>query len=518
MSKAKKIVLNTAASYGRALLAMFVGVFSSRWLLMGLGEVDLGLMNLVGGLIGVVVIIETVMHVAVARFYAFAIGQASKMDGVAGRDEIQRWFNVVFLIYAVLPAVVLAAGYPLGVHAISNWLTIPSERMEACIYMFRCSIFMTFAGMLAVPYVAMYKASQNIVELSLFDVARTVINFFFTLSLLYVMCDKLKYAATFSMTVSAVMLIVQMCRAKKLFPECKVRFSYLWDYDRIKRLFAYFFWEVFSCTGNMTREKAPAFILNKCYGPSMNAAWAVASTMSAQAMSLSASLTGALLPAVTTEEGAGNHDGMVKLAFRTCKFSALLILVFSIPLIAEMDEVLKLWLVAPPTNAAGFCMCILIAYVIDKLGVGHHVAISAKGKIGLYHSVVGTTYLMSVPIALLLLSLGCGAFSSAFMFIVCFSLITVERIIFARYLVDMPVMTYVKDTLMPLAIFTVSAGVAAALVVFFMPPSFFRIVVTTAASLIVMTAVGWGLVLDSEERVFALSALQKMYSKFGLNR
>jgi len=79
-------------------------------------------------------------------------------------------------------------------------------------------------------------------------------------------------------------------------------------------------------------------------------------------------------------------------------------------------------------------------------------------------------------------------------------------------------MTYVKDTLMPLAIFTVSAGVAAALVVFFMPPSFFRIVVTTAASLIVMTAVGWGLVLDSEERVFALSALQKMYSKFGLNR
>jgi hypothetical protein len=192
--------------------------------------------------------------------------------------------------------------------------------------------------------------------------------------------------------------------------------------------------------------------------------------------------------------------------------------VFSIPLIAEMDEVLKLWLVAPPTNAAGFCMCILIAYVIDKLGVGHHVAISAKGKIGLYHSVVGTTYLMSVPIALLLLSLGCGAFSSAFMFIVCFSLITVERIIFARYLVDMPVMTYVKDTLMPLAIFTVSAGVAAALVVFFMPPSFFRIVVTTAASLIVMTAVGWGLVLDSEERVFALSALQKMYSKFGLNR
>lgn len=518
MTKTRRIIFNTLATYGRSVLAMVVGVFSSRWLLMGLGKVDLGLLNVVGGLIGAVVILETVMHVAVSRFYAYAIGESQRVDIEAGRDEIRRWFNVVLAVYTVLPALVVAIGYPLGMHAIRNWLVIPPERMLSCIYVFRCSLFMTFVSMLAVPYIAMYKASQNIVELSLFDVARTIINFFFTFSLLYVACDKLKYTATFSMAVSAIMLSAQMCRARILFPECRVKFAYLYDARRMKRLFSYFFWEVFSCTGNMTREKAPAFILNKCYGPSVNASWAVANTLSSQAMSLSGALMGALLPAVTTEEGAGNRESMIKLAFRTCKFGALMILVFSIPLVVEIDEVLKLWLVNPPEHTADFCICILIAFAIDKLGIGHHIAISARGKIGLYHSVVGSTFLLSVPIALALLALGAGPYSPGVMFIVCFSLVTVERIFFARKLVGMPIFSYIKKIVLPLVIFTVFTGFVAMTVSKAMPPSFLRVVFTTLVSLIVMCLIGWGMILDTEEKIFVTNAIQKVSKRVFGNR
>lgn len=517
MTKTRRIILNTFATYGRSVLAMVVGVFSSRWLLMGLGKVDLGLLNVVGGLIGAVVILETVMHVAVARFYAYAIGESQRIGVAAGRDEIRRWFNVVLAVYIVLPALVIAIGYPLGMYAIRNWLVIPPERMSSCIYVFRCSLFMTFVSMLAVPYLAMYKASQNIVELSLFDVARTVINFFFTFSLLYVACDKLKYAATFSMAVAAIMLSVQMWRARMLFPECRVKLEYMYDKRRMKQLFSYFFWEMFSCTGNMTREKAPAFILNKCYGPSVNAGWAVASTLSAQAMSLSGALMGALLPAVTTEEGAGKRENMIRMAVRTSKFGALMILVFSIPLIAEIDEVLRLWLVNPPEYTAGFCTLILIAFVIDKLGVGQHIAISANGKIGLYHTVVGTTYLMSVPIAILLLCLGAGVYSPAYMFLVCFSMVTVERILLARYLVRMPVAKYVKEAVVPLFLLSATTYVAACGMKLLMHPSFLRVVATTLVSLLIMSSSCWSIVLDAEEKAFIRAALRRVSVKLGMS-
>ena len=294
LTKSRRIILNTLATYGRSVFAMFVGVFSSRWLLQGLGAQDLGLMGVVGSLIGAIVIFETVMQVAVARFYAFAIGQAQMMDEAAGKDEIRRWFNVVFQIYTALPALVIAGGYPLGLYAVRHWLVIPPERMEACIFVFNCSIATTFITMVSVPYIAMYQARQQIVELSVFQVLRTTINFFFTFSLLYVTCDKLKYSAMFGAAVTLAILGTQMWRAWHQFPECRVKKAYLFDGTRLKQIFCYFFWEIFSCTGNMTRNQGSSIVINKCFGPSTNAAWSIANTLANHAMSLSGALTGAL--------------------------------------------------------------------------------------------------------------------------------------------------------------------------------------------------------------------------------
>lgn len=510
MTKSRRIILNTLASYGRSVFAMFVGVFSSRWLLMGLGAEDLGLQCVVGSMIGAIVIFETVMQVAVARFYAFAIGKAQTMSEEDGKDEICRWFNVVFLIHLGLPLLIVIFGYPLGLYAVKHWLTIPAARMDACVFVFNCSMVATFISMVSTPYIAMYQARQLIVELSVFGVLRTVINFGFTFSLLYVTCDRLKYAGAFGAVVALGILGTQMYRGWRHFPECRVRASYLVDWSRLKQIFIYFFWEIFSCTGNMTRQQGTSIVINKCFGPSVNASWQIAQILSNQAMALSGSLMGALVPAVTTEEGAGEREKMIRLAFRTCKFGALLILVFSIPLIVEMDEVLRLWLVNPPPNVAPLCTCILIAFVVEKLGLGHHVAVSARGKIGFYHSVVGTTFFLSIPLALGFVWLGCGPISIGYMFIASFALISIERIVLARYLVSMPVWGYVRTVLVPLMVFALIPLGAGVGVTCFLPPSFGRICLTTAVSLTTMVLVGWPFVLDAEERSHVLSVVRRL--------
>ena len=344
LTKTRRIILNTLATYGRSIFGLIVGVFSSRWFLQGLGAQDLGLQGVVGSLVSAIVILETVMQVAVSRFYAFAIGKAQTLEKDAGSDEICRWFNVVLLIYTLLPVIVVIVGYPIGVYAIRRWLVIPADRMAACVYVFQCSLATTFITMISVPYIAMYTARQEIVELSLFGILRSLFNFVFAFSIIYVSFDRLRYSGTGAAIITLIILSLQMYRARKCFPECRLKVQYMFDKRRLKEIFSYFFWEIFSCTGNMTRQQGSAIVVNKYYGPSVNAALSIANSLSNQATALSNALNGALLPAVTTEEGAGERENMIRLAFRSCKFGALLILLFSIPLIVEIG-IFKLFLI-----------------------------------------------------------------------------------------------------------------------------------------------------------------------------
>ena len=51
MSPIKRILLNVVATYGRSLCALIVGLFTARWALLALGQIDYGLLGLTGGLV-----------------------------------------------------------------------------------------------------------------------------------------------------------------------------------------------------------------------------------------------------------------------------------------------------------------------------------------------------------------------------------------------------------------------------------------------------------------------------------
>ena len=42
MSPNRRILLNIVATYGRSLYALVIGLFCGRWMLMAVGEVDMG--------------------------------------------------------------------------------------------------------------------------------------------------------------------------------------------------------------------------------------------------------------------------------------------------------------------------------------------------------------------------------------------------------------------------------------------------------------------------------------------
>ena len=516
MTESRRIVLNTLATYGRTIFALALGLFSSRWVLQGLGKNDLGLFGIVGSLIVVIGLLNTVLRIAVSRYYAFTIGQARKMSPEEGREQVMQWFNAAFSLHVIFPAVLLSIGYPIGVYAIRNWLVIPPERITACVWIFRISVLTAFVNMSTAPFLALYSAYQLIAELSIFGVVQAVLTFGFVRSMLSYSGDRLIYYSVGTAIISCLILGIQVMRAIFHFDACRFRFRYFFNWRKTRSLFAYASWELFSCLGDMLRSQGAAFVINRNFGLGVNAAYGIANQVSSHATSLSSAMIGALTPAVTSAEGAGDRERTIKLSLQCCKFGSLMILIFCIPLIIEMDEVLHLWLVNPPEWTSFFCRCILFAFVIHKLGWGHHLAIAAHGKIGLYHFCIGTTSAMTLSFMLVLIAVGYGAASIGYGFIVSFIALTIERVLFARQLIGMSLRIWIVHVVLPVAFAAVSSYALASCTQLVLFPSFLRVCLTTLISLTVLSSLSWRFVLCPEEREFVLSGLHKVFKKFTL--
>ena len=66
-----RVAINAMATYGRTLLRMGLGLFSSRWVLESLGEVDYGLMGVVGSLIVLATFLNTVVDRGMCALFCF---------------------------------------------------------------------------------------------------------------------------------------------------------------------------------------------------------------------------------------------------------------------------------------------------------------------------------------------------------------------------------------------------------------------------------------------------------------
>ena len=509
MIQANRIVLNTLASYGRSLLALGLGLFSTRWVLAALGKDDLGLFGLMGSCIVFVTLLNGILGGTVARFFAYAIGERQAMSEEEGRESMLRWFNTAICIHAFLPVALVILVYPLGVYAITHWLVIPEVRITACIWVFRMVLLSACVNMASVPYVAMYRAHQLIVELSVWEVVRTILMFVCAYCLLSWRHDRLIAYAAYMTLIPSLICFAQMIRARIAFDGCRIRVPYLLSRWHLKRMFVYAFGDLFGSLGSVIRDNGTAFLINIKFGPGVNAAWAIANQVSTQTTALSSAMIGALIPAVTTAEGRGDHDHALRLAFRSIKFGTALILVFCIPLIVEIDEVLRLWLVNPPEHTAVMCRCVLIAYVCHKLGWGHQLAIMAKGRVVAAQLVFGTTAALSVLVAWFFIKLGWGALSVGLSYILILSLMTLERALFARRLCDMPIRPWLFKIVFPLVVVVFFAGVMAFIPSVFMTASFWRIFLTSAVSSVVLIASLWFFVFDMHERNFVCNSVKK---------
>lgn len=514
MTANRRIFLNIVATYGRSLYALAIGLFCGRWTLMALGEVDYGLMGVVGGMICFVSFFNGLMASAVGRFYAYSVGEAQKEGGFeVGLENCRGWFNVALLIHLIIPIVLIVIGYPLGRWAVEHYLVIPHDRIQDCIWVWRFSCLSCFVGMASVPFAAMYQAKQEIAELTIYGFATTTLN---AVILYYMVSHPGMWLVNWSAWCCVMSVIPQtlICIfAFVHFKECRICFPYMWNRNRIRAIFIYAGGRFASALAQMLSRQGLVIAVNKLLGPARNAAMSVGNTVVGHASTLMSSCLGALSPAITNAAGRGDDKQMRALSYRLEKLDTFTTLIFAIPLVLEVDNVMVLWLNQPPPESANLCAIILMVSALDRLTDGHWVAIFAKGTVAFFNLCESIGFLFGFICAVIFMWLGFGIASVGYGLLVSCVYAMFVKLILGRRYCCFSIRHWNNRVFLPSVLCTVASVAAGVWVRLVFPASFFRVVLTTLCADSVLVCLTWFLVLDLDERNFLMTQFRKKIGK-----
>ena len=479
---------------------------------MALGEVDYGLMGVVGGLTAFISFLNGIMASGVGRFYAISVG-AAKKDPMTGLEKCREWFTTAVLIHTVLPIVLMAIGYPVGEWVVRHYLTIPPDRIAACLWVWRFTCILCFVGMASVPYYAMYGAKQEIAELTIYSFVTTTLNVVVLYYMIHHPADWLSRFALWSCLLGVAPSLIITWRSILKYKECRFRPAYVKCWSRIKQMLTYSGWVAIGVFADLLKCQGVNVLINKVFGPRANAAMSIGNTVSSQCTTLSGSLTGAFWPAIMNAYGEGNFEGARIMAFRVSKIAVLLICIFAIPLCLEIDGVLKLWLIRPPQYSSGICIGMLAVIVLDRLTTGQMILINARGKMAVYQLVTGGISLLALPFACVAALIYGNVYWVIGTLVVVMAFQSLSRIMFASRLVKMSVRYYWSKLFVPLMLTGILSVMIGLVPRILYTPSLGRILLTTIVTELSLLPLSWLLVLDGCERQFIMERIERILNR-----
>ncbi len=373
----QRIILNTSAQYIRTIINVCLSLYSTRLVLSALGQSDFGIFSVIGGVVALLSFLTNALVTTTQRYLSFHYGQKDK-------DKIKKIFANSLFIHLFLGAVLLTALLLLAYPVVYHLLNIDIVRQQTAMYVYILSAVMLTMTLIISPFRALYIARENIVYISVVDVIDGILKLVFAILLFHVTADKLVCYSGMLLSIQFFNFFVLSLYAGLKFTECHFPRLREFDMSYIKELSSFLGWTVYASFCIITRNQGLAVLLNIFHGTVVNAAYGISMQVSGAITFVSSSIVNAINPQIMKAEGSGDRERMIYLAEQESKYSFLLLSLVAIPLIAEMNNILSVWLVSVPQYATAFCRLTLLAILCDQLTVGLTSANQAIGQIKRY--------------------------------------------------------------------------------------------------------------------------------------
>ena len=395
LSSNKRIAKNTIVLFFRTLVVMAISLYTSRIVLDVLGVNDYGIYNVVGGVVSMLVFLNSAMVQASQRYMNFAQGEG-------GIDEQIQVFSTSVRIHFCIALIVLFILETAGLWYVNNKVVLPPDRLYAANIIFQFSILTFLTKIFVVPFNASVIAHERMQIYAYISILDALMQLGVVYLLQIISFDKLVLYGGSMFGVALLHFSVYFLYCKINFAECRYKANS--DWGLFKEMFAFASWAFIGGFGYIARGQGVNLVINLFCGPSVNAARAVASQVSSAIQNFVSSFQTALNPQITKRYAAGDSDSMMTLVRAGSKYSFLSLLICCSPLFFRGDYVLGLWLKNVPEYAAQFLIMVLAMNLVTSMGGPLNTAMQATGNIKKFQIVVSVIMCCDIPLAYLLLS------------------------------------------------------------------------------------------------------------------
>lgn len=405
---------------------MGVSLYTVRVVLNTLGAVDYGIYNVVAGVVTMFSFLSGAMATASQRYFSFDLGKKDY-------EQLKKTFSVSFTIYVIIALVVVLLAETIGLWFVYNKLVIPPERVQAARWIYQASIVSFVFTILTTPYMASIIAHEDMTIYAYVSIVEVILKLGIVFLLPFFSLDKLMLYGLLMAVVVIINTTVYRTICRKKYEECRAKLQ--WDTALFTELLSYTGWNLFGAVAGVFKLQGTSIILNQFCGPIVNASRAIAFQINSAVNSFSQNFSMALKPQIVKNFASHEYKILFDLLYRGCKFTFFLMFILTVPVILNLDFILKIWLVILPENVVTFSKLVLIESLIESLSYPMSTANQATGKIKKYQILLGTTVCLNLPISYLLLKLD---FQPNSVFIVSILLIFVTTLIRTFFLNNIP--------------------------------------------------------------------------------
>lgn len=393
----RTIAKNTGILYIRMILVMLVSLYTSRIVLATLGVEDFGIYNVVGGIVAVLTFLNGALASASQRFISYELGRGEKYN----LNKIFSSSVSVHILLSLLCALVLET---VGIWFLNANMNIDVDRMIAANWVFQCSIITFVVNVISVPYNALVIAHEKMGVYAYISIAEAILKLIVVFFLTVIDYDKLIIYAILQLFVAVLIRYCYIIYCKRNFEESQ--FKIILNTALLKKIFSFTGWSVIGNIGFSLKDPLLNIILNLFFGPTINAAKGIATQVNALVNSFATNFGMAMNPQIVKRYSAGDIKGSMNLVYWGSRLSFYLIMLISVPIIVNVDYILKLWLKDVPEYTNVFFIITLLATLIYSLSGTSSVAVQATGKIKYFSIGVCLIPILDLPIAYILLYTG----------------------------------------------------------------------------------------------------------------
>ena len=491
-SNTARIAKNTLLLYFRQIVIMLVSLYTVRVVLEILGAEDFGIYSVVGGLVVLFTFLNSAMTSATQRFLNFALG---RNDTEQARDV----YSASIVIHAAIAVVVVVLAATVGLWFFYTWLNIPDERQEAAFAVYQFSVAATVIGILQVPYRATIIAYEKMSFFAMLGIVEAALRLGVIFLLPVILFDHLIVYAFLVFATGIVLLLIHKAYCNRSFETARFRFCR--DKDLFKRLLGFSGWSVFGGVANLSNAQGTSILLNIFHGVTVNAAMGIANQVNSAVYQFVGNFQTAFNPQIVRLYSAKDHDGFIRLVFRTSKISYCLLLFLVLPLYVNTGFVLQLWLNDVPEYTIVFTQLIMASSLLSAIAAPLWMSIQATGEIKKYQLILSCFVFANLPLSLLFLLAG---FNPAWVVIIRVgldALVLVWRIFFLRERIKFPAMNFFGEVVLPLTIITCVSFFITAFTHNLFTSDWGRLIISCIISTIIIGCLTYFIGLTRQERI-----------------